>query len=199
MTMAKRFKNISCKCIFCYERVADNCNFVLARGAITLDDFGVQPVVVSPTTTKIAADALHFANCHYAFDLLMGISFLRLQNIEETELFNAYEYFGGLRGMVDLAKENLHNQDVMKEVGLSDKSLIETAIIMVQNEIKKVDELLDRIFGEDQEHQVEEVQEVVEEEVVEEVVEVVEEVVEVVEEPKHSYDLRPRKRRIVEI
>ena len=212
MTMAKRFKNQRCKCIFCFEKIADNCKFVLSNGSLTLDDFGIQPILPSSNSTILSTQALHFANCHYAFDLLMGISFPRVQFIEETELFNAYEYFGGLCGMIDLAKGNINNEMVMKDVGTTDKALIQTAIIMVQNEIKKMEAIFDSVFDEQheqaaepQEEQEEQVVEEVEEQEEEQVVEEVEE--EVVEEikaplqiiPTHSYSLRPRKRRIAEI
>jgi hypothetical protein len=144
-----------------------------------------------------------------------------VQYIEETEIFNAYEYFGGLRGMIDLAKRGLHNEMIMKGVGNTEKSLIETAIIMIQNEMMKLNALFDgqpqqqqqqpqpQQEEEDEAKEEEEAKE--EDEAKQEEDEEAKEEDEVKEEevPKqeyeepavvtHPYFLRPRKRRIEEI
>jgi hypothetical protein len=124
-------------CVYCFESIT--VPWSNDKNLATLDDFGLALKVPETVSKQQISNAIDFANCHYAFDLIIQIAaFSGRRRLSETEMFNAFEYFGGLQAMTDFVALSVIDTTIMKNVKEGDKSIILSAIIRVSDEIRRL-------------------------------------------------------------
>lgn len=149
MNVHKIFQNISFHCTFCYETVSTaeiDDDGILAIKEIKLSAFGIKqndfPTHTGVVVSEMAIQRIvEYAIDQYAFDLLKGIALSQPRVIDHQELFNAFEYFGGLRNMIQRSRLALQNETNIENMKVAEISMIESSIIIITNEINALDAL----------------------------------------------------------
>ena len=147
MNVHKIFQTVHFHCPYCYENVSQvktDREGILVVKSLCIDDFGIKQNDF-PTHTKIVVPKseirkrIHNAIAQYAFDIIKGIALSHPRVISETELFNTFEFFCGLRNMLSSVQRYLRTPFFIEQLKPSDKSMIETSIIIITNELNAFD------------------------------------------------------------
>lgn len=149
MNVHKIFQSIGFRCTFCYENVsvaATDADGFMAIDRIRLDDFGIKQNEFPTHTGLIVSELdiqrrIKYAVDHYAFDILKGIALSRPRTVDERELFNAMEYFHGLRSMIRRIRSSIRRPFTTENMKQSQIAMIESSIIIVTNELNALDAL----------------------------------------------------------
>ena len=137
------FQNNPFQCTFCYQPVSTietDEDGILSLKTIRLRNFGLnQKQILLPL--KEIQRHINYAVDHYAFDILKGIALMSSRVINESELFNAFEFFQGLREMIRRIRFSLRRPFTVENMKRAEISMIESSIIIITNELNALDAL----------------------------------------------------------
>ena len=134
-SMKQLFAEKKPTCMFCLQRIGSSpCSY---RNKLTLADFGLMSTVADDADAEHIESSFRFAECHYAFDILVNIVYLK-KRFDMSEICNALIFYKGFEGITAVATCGVRNRIMMKDVTSIERSLILIAICLITLNIERV-------------------------------------------------------------